>query len=61
MQAAFFKLADVIPYEKAESEMKTAIYKTYGRKGENVVNMNYAAIDKGSQVTKVEVPAEWQK
>jgi len=59
MQAAFFKLANVIPYEKVEAEMKKAIYKTYGRKGEDVVNMNYAAVDKGSQVEKVEVPAEW--
>jgi pyruvate-ferredoxin/flavodoxin oxidoreductase len=59
MQAAFFKLANVIPYEKAEKEMKKAILKTYGRKGENVVKMNYAAVDKGSEVTKVEIPAEW--
>jgi pyruvate-ferredoxin/flavodoxin oxidoreductase len=59
MQAAFFKLANVIPYEKAEAEMKKAIYKTYGKKGEDVVNMNYAAVDKGSQVEKVEIPAEW--
>jgi pyruvate-ferredoxin/flavodoxin oxidoreductase len=61
MQAAFFKLANVIPYEKAESEMKKFIYKSYGKKGENVVNMNYAAVDKGSHVTKVEIPAEWAK
>ena len=61
MQAAFFKLANVIPYAKAESEMKNAIYKTYGRKGEDVVNMNYAAVDKGSEVTRVEIPAEWAK
>ncbi len=59
MQAAFFKVADVIPYEQAESEMKHAIYKSYGKKGEEVVNMNYAAIDKGTQVHKVEIPAEW--
>ena len=59
MQAAFFKVANVIPYEKAESEMKKFIYKSYGRKGEEVVNMNYAAVDKGSNVTKVAVPAEW--
>ncbi len=52
MQAAFFKVANVIPYEKAEAEMKKAIYKSYGRKGEEVVNMNYAAVDKGSEVTK---------
>ena len=37
MQAAFFKVANVIPYEQAESEMKKAIYKSYGRKGEDVV------------------------
>jgi len=61
MQAAFFKVANIIPYEKAEAEMKKAVYKTYGKKGENVVNMNYAAIDRGSQVTKVEIPAEWAK
>ena len=59
MQAAFFKLANIIPYDKAEKEMKKAIYKSYGRKGENVVNMNYAAVDKGSQVMRIEVPAEW--
>jgi pyruvate-ferredoxin/flavodoxin oxidoreductase len=59
MQAAFFRVANVIPYPKAESEMKKAISKTYGRKGEDVVKMNYAAIDKGSEVHKVEVPAEW--
>jgi pyruvate-ferredoxin/flavodoxin oxidoreductase len=59
MQAAFFKVAQVIPYEKAESEMKKAIQKTYGRKGEEVVKMNYTAVDKGSVVTKVEIPSEW--
>ena len=59
MQAAFFKVANVIPYEKAESEMKKAIYKSYGKKGEDVVNMNYAAVDKGGEVTKIEIPAEW--
>jgi pyruvate-ferredoxin/flavodoxin oxidoreductase len=59
MQAAFFKVANVIPYEKAEAQMKKAIQKSYGRKGEAVVNMNFAAVDQGSQVQKVEVPAEW--
>jgi pyruvate-ferredoxin/flavodoxin oxidoreductase len=59
MQAAFFKVSGVIPYEKAEKEMKKAIEKSYGRKGEEVVKMNNAAIDKGSDVTKVEIPAEW--
>ncbi len=59
MQAAFFKVADVIPYEQAEKEMKQAIYKTYGRKGEDVVKMNYEAVDRGSRLTRVEIPAEW--
>ncbi len=59
MQAAFFKVADVIPYDKAEKEMKKAIEKTYGRKGEDVVKMNYGAVDSGSNVTKVDVPSEW--
>ncbi|MBU0487849.1 MAG: pyruvate:ferredoxin (flavodoxin) oxidoreductase, partial [Bacteroidetes bacterium] len=59
MQAAFFKVSEVIPYALAESEMKTAIKKTYGNKGEMIVNMNYAAIDSGAAVEKVEVPAEW--
>ena len=59
MQAAFFKVANVIPYEKAEKEMKKAILKSYGRKGEEVVSMNNAAVDRGSQVTKVEVSSDW--
>ncbi len=59
MQSAFFRLANVIPYEMAVEAMKKAIYKTYGRKGEEIVNMNYAAIDRGGQVEKVEVPAAW--
>ncbi|HPP96223.1 MAG TPA: pyruvate:ferredoxin (flavodoxin) oxidoreductase, partial [Spirochaetota bacterium] len=61
MQAAFFKLSNVIPYEVAEKEMKKAIDKSYGRKGEDVVKKNYAAIDAGAEnVEKVEVPAEWK-
>ncbi len=60
MQSAFFKIADVIPFEKAVEEMKHAILKSYGKKGEDIVNMNYAAVDAGgSAVEKVEVPAEW--
>jgi pyruvate-ferredoxin/flavodoxin oxidoreductase len=59
MQAAFFKVANVIPYEKAESEMKKFIYKSYGKKGENVVKMNNAAVDKGGNVEKVEIPSSW--
>jgi pyruvate-ferredoxin/flavodoxin oxidoreductase len=61
MQAAFFKVSEVIPYDKAVSEMKTAIYKTYGKKGEEIVKMNNNAIDKGGEVLKIEIPAEWAK
>lgn len=59
MQAAFFKVSGVIPYDKAVEQMKKAILKSYGKKGENIVNMNYAAVDAGSAVEKVEVPAAW--
>ncbi|MBR2842983.1 MAG: pyruvate:ferredoxin (flavodoxin) oxidoreductase, partial [Lachnospiraceae bacterium] len=57
LQSAFFKLANIIPEEEAIRLMKEAAKKTYGRKGEDVVNMNYAAIDAGAKnVVKVEVP-----
>ncbi|MFI3316901.1 MAG: pyruvate:ferredoxin (flavodoxin) oxidoreductase [Rikenellaceae bacterium] len=60
MQSAFFKIADVIPFDKAQDEMKKAILKSYGNKGEEIVNMNYAAVDAGGDaVVTVEVPAEW--
>lgn len=59
MQSAFFRIANVIPFEDARSEMKKAIIKTFGRKGEEIVNMNLAAIERGSDVIKVEVPAAW--
>ncbi len=60
LQSAFFKIAEVIPFELAVSEMKKAIVKSYGNKGEQIVNMNYAAVDAGgANVSKVEVPAEW--
>ncbi len=61
MQAAFFKIANVIPYELAVKEMKKAVIKSFGNKGEVVVNMNFAAIDRGGEPEKVEVPAEWAK
>ena len=53
MQAAFFKVANVIPYEKAESEMKKAIYKSYGKKGEDVVKMNNAQLIKAVQLKRL--------
>ena len=61
MQSAFFKVSNVIPYEKAVADMKKAIYKTYGRKGEDIVTMNYAAIDRGGDLTRIEIPSEWSK
>ncbi len=60
MQSAFFKVTEVIPYDQAVKEMKQAIQKSYGMKGEEIVNMNNAAVDKGGEVIKVEVPADWK-
>jgi pyruvate:ferredoxin (flavodoxin) oxidoreductase, homodimeric len=60
MQAAFFKLANVIPVEEAIDYLKASVIKTYGKKGQNIVDMNVAAIDLGaSSLVKVEVPASW--
>ena len=59
LQSAFFKITNIIPYDDAVKYLKDAIVKSYGKKGENVVNMNYAAVDRGGEYTKVEVPAEW--
>ena len=60
MMSAFFKLANVIPMEDAVKYMKEAIQKSYGRKGEDIVNMNNAAVDQGyGALKKVEIPAAW--
>ena len=59
LQSAFFRITGIIPVEDAVKYMKDAALKSYGKKGENVVNMNYAAIDRGGEYVKVEVPAEW--
>lgn len=61
LQAAFFKLANVIPVEDAVKYMKDAATATYGRKGEAVVAMNHAAIDRGIQdVVEVQIPESWK-
>ena len=61
LQSAFFKLTGIIPEEKAIQLMKDAAQKTYGRKGEDVVKKNWAAIDAGAEnVVKVEVPDSWK-
>ena len=60
LQAAFFKLANILPIEDAVKYMKEAAKKTYGKKGDAVVEMNYKAIDAGiNAIHKVEVPASW--
>jgi pyruvate-ferredoxin/flavodoxin oxidoreductase len=60
LQSAFFKLADVMPIDEAIDYMKQAAQKSYGRKGQDVVEMNWKAIDAGvDAIHKVEVPAEW--
>ncbi|MBN2744319.1 MAG: pyruvate:ferredoxin (flavodoxin) oxidoreductase [Marinilabiliaceae bacterium] len=59
LQSAFFKITGVIPYELAVEQMKKFIVKSYGKKGEKIINMNYAAVDRGGDVVKVDVPAEW--
>jgi pyruvate-ferredoxin/flavodoxin oxidoreductase len=61
MQSAFFKIANVISYEKAVEYMKKAIVKDFGKKGEEVVKMNYAAVDRGGDIEKIDVPADWKK
>ena len=60
MQAAFFKLADIIPYEDADKYMKEKVVASYGKKGEDVVNMNFAAIDAAlTGLVRVDIPADW--
>ena len=61
LQSAFFKISGVIPYDLAVEQMKKFIVKSYGKKGEDIVNMNYAAVDRGGEIQKVEIPAEWAK
>jgi len=59
LQSAFFKITGVIPYDLAVEQMKKFIVKSYGNKGEKIVNMNNAAVDRGGDVIKVDIPAEW--
>ena len=61
LQSAFFKLADIIPEEQAIDLMKAAAKATYGRKGDDVVAKNWAAIDEGAkQIVEVTVPESWK-
>ena len=61
MQSAFFKVSEVIPYDFAVEQMKTAIKKTYGKKGDKIVNMNYEAVNQGGNaITKIDVLSDWK-
>lgn len=60
MQSAFFKLAKVIPLDEAVGYMKDQIKKTYGKKGDKLVNMNNAAVDAGiEKMIKIDIPPAW--
>ena len=60
LQSAFFSIANIIPAADAVDYMKKAAYKSFAKKGDEIVNMNYAAIDRGAgEVIKVDVPASW--
>ena len=61
LQSAFFKLTGIIPEEQAIELMKAAAEATYGRKGDDVVKKNWAAIDAGAkQIVEVQVPESWK-
>ena len=60
MQSAFFKIANIIPIEDAVKYLKDAIDKSYGNKGKEILEMNYAAVDKGiDAIVKIDVPQAW--
>jgi len=61
LQSAFFKVANIIPYEQAVDYMKKMAYKSFAKKGDAVVQMNYNAIDSAAaNLVKVEVPESWK-
>ncbi|MDD4779637.1 MAG: pyruvate:ferredoxin (flavodoxin) oxidoreductase [Tissierellia bacterium] len=61
IQSAFFKLANVIPLEDAVEYLNAAIVKSYGKKGDKIVNMNKEAVQKGiAELVKVEIPESWK-
>ncbi|PIF01832.1 MAG: pyruvate:ferredoxin (flavodoxin) oxidoreductase [Paludibacter sp.] len=60
LQSAFFKITNVIPYDKAVEAMKKAIVTSYGKKGEEIVKKNYQAVERGVEYQQVEIPKEWE-
>ncbi len=59
LQSAFFRITGVIPVEQAVEEMKHFIVKSYGKKGEDIVNKNYAAVDRGGEYKELPVDPAW--
>lgn len=61
IQSAFFKLSEVLPIDDAVDYLKKSIFDSYGHKGDDVVQMNYGAVERGiSALEKVEIPEEWK-
>ena len=61
LQSAFFKVANIIPYDQAVDYMKKMAYKSFAKKGDAIVQMNYNAIDSAAaNLIKIEVPASWK-
>ncbi len=61
MQGAFFKLADILPPEEAKNYLKQAIRKAYGKKGEQIIQMNEEAVEHGfTDLVKIDVPVHWK-
>jgi pyruvate-ferredoxin/flavodoxin oxidoreductase len=61
MQSAFFKLSEVLPLDEAVEHLKRSIVTEYGNKGEDIVNMNYKAVDMGIEnLVKIDVPQSWE-
>ena len=59
LQSAFFRITKVIPEDLAVEQMKKFIVKSYGKKGEDIVNMNYAAVDRGGEYKELTVDPAW--
>ncbi len=59
LQSAFFRITEVIPVDLAVEQMKKFIVKSYGKKGEDIVKMNYAAVDRGGEYKKLDVDPAW--
>ncbi|MDR3127696.1 MAG: pyruvate:ferredoxin (flavodoxin) oxidoreductase [Tannerellaceae bacterium] len=61
LQSAFFRITKVIPVDLAVEQMKKFIYKSYGKKGESIVNKNYAAVDRGGEYQQLTIDPAWAK